>query len=127
MLPFLSFPSETLTHPPTQERTGCGAVLVKGGHLNQQQGQQQGQEPQTEAVDVLYVGATGETHELRGPWIHTGNTHGTGGFRPCNRATPLRYLLPACADTQVADPRIASMHGRHVPVNIICIGWRLQD
>ncbi len=59
-------------------------MLVKGGHLQhyqQQQGQQQGQEAraEAEAVDVLYVGATGETHELRGPWIHTGNTHGTGG------------------------------------------------
>ncbi len=44
---------------------GPRAVIVKGGHLGG-----------TEAVDLLYDGRT--FLELRGPWIDTRNTHGTG-------------------------------------------------
>ncbi len=45
---------------------GCGAVLVKGGHLGEGE----------EAVDVLYYG--GEARVYRGPYHKTRNTHGTG-------------------------------------------------
>ncbi len=44
---------------------GPNAVIVKGGHV-----------PGEEAVDVLYDGH--EFVELRGPWIDSPNTHGTG-------------------------------------------------
>jgi hydroxymethylpyrimidine/phosphomethylpyrimidine kinase len=44
---------------------GPSAVIVKGGHL-----------PGAEAVDLLYDGHL--FVELRGPWIETRNTHGTG-------------------------------------------------
>ena len=44
---------------------GCGAVLLKGGHVAGQ-----------EALDVLFDGAV--HHVLRRSWIETRNTHGTG-------------------------------------------------
>jgi hydroxymethylpyrimidine/phosphomethylpyrimidine kinase len=43
---------------------GCGAVLVKGGHM------------EGEAVDVLFDG--GEFREFPAPRIDTRHTHGTG-------------------------------------------------
>ena len=46
-------------------RSGAGAVLVKGGHLDSDV-----------AVDVVWDGA--RLHELSGPRVATGNTHGTG-------------------------------------------------
>jgi hydroxymethylpyrimidine/phosphomethylpyrimidine kinase len=44
---------------------GCGAVLLKGGHV-----------AGTAAVDVLFDGK--DHHVLQMPWIDTRNTHGTG-------------------------------------------------
>lgn len=77
-----------------QRRTGCGAVLVKGGHLHAAQQQKAlasagasppdgassctaaaGQQP-AEVVDVLFDGR--EVHRLSGPAYNTNNTHGTG-------------------------------------------------
>jgi len=45
-------------------KTGCSAVLIKGGHL------------EGEAIDLLYTGE--EYHFFRSERIHTKNTHGTG-------------------------------------------------
>lgn len=64
---------------------GAVAVLVKGGHLEQES-----------ATDVLLVG--GELHELRGPWIDARNTHGTG----CILASAIAFHLGAGADLRVA-------------------------
>jgi len=44
---------------------GCGAVLLKGGHVRG-----------ADAIDILFDGAT--HHVMRRPWIETSNTHGTG-------------------------------------------------
>jgi hydroxymethylpyrimidine/phosphomethylpyrimidine kinase len=44
---------------------GCGAVLLKGGHV-----------AGVDASDVLFDGT--EHHVMRRPWIDTRNTHGTG-------------------------------------------------
>lgn len=44
---------------------GCGAVVVKGGHMEKE-----------EAIDVFYDGSSFEY--LRGRFIRTKNTHGTG-------------------------------------------------
>ena len=78
-----------------QKLTGCGAVLVKGGHLvHDPQQQQQRESPATSSataaaaaapaatsssnsvVDVLYDGH--RMHRLSLPRVSTGNTHGTG-------------------------------------------------
>ncbi len=47
---------------------GPRVVVVKGGHATADAG--------GEAVDVVWDGAT--VRELRGPWVETDNTHGTG-------------------------------------------------
>ncbi|MGH3715765.1 MAG: bifunctional hydroxymethylpyrimidine kinase/phosphomethylpyrimidine kinase [Micromonosporaceae bacterium] len=52
--------------------TGAGAVVIKGGHLHGEL--DAGGRPQ--AVDVLWHAGAAEL--LRGPWIDTPNTHGTG-------------------------------------------------
>jgi hydroxymethylpyrimidine/phosphomethylpyrimidine kinase len=64
---------------------GAAAVLVKGGHLDQES-----------ATDVLLVG--GELYELHGPWIDARNTHGTG----CILASAIAFHLGAGADLRVA-------------------------
>lgn len=46
---------------------GCGAVLIKGGHLK----------GNNESIDTLYC-ASGETHHFASTFINTPNTHGTG-------------------------------------------------
>ncbi len=46
---------------------GCGAVLLKGGHLDVD-----------ESVDVLYIRDTGRLVSLSTPRVDTPNTHGTG-------------------------------------------------
>jgi hydroxymethylpyrimidine/phosphomethylpyrimidine kinase len=53
-------------------RTGTGAVVVKGGHLEGEV--DEAGRPQ--AVDVAWLDGT--VTYLRGPWIDTPNTHGTG-------------------------------------------------
>ncbi|KAL6763776.1 hypothetical protein V8C86DRAFT_2490168 [Haematococcus lacustris] len=74
-----------------QQRTGCGAVLIKGGHLGpgadqdpQLQGQDEGSggEGGGCVTDVLYDGR--ELHLLHAPRVLTANCHGTvewGGAR----------------------------------------------
>ncbi len=53
---------------------GPRAVLLKGGHLGEGEGQDRGRT--RESIDVLYDGTT--VHELALPWIDTVHTHGTG-------------------------------------------------
>lgn len=52
--------------------TGGDAVVIKGGHLHGEV--DAGGQPQ--AVDVLWH--QGAASQLRGPWVDTGNNHGTG-------------------------------------------------
>ncbi|KAG2431981.1 hypothetical protein HYH02_013197 [Chlamydomonas schloesseri] len=93
-----------------QAMTGCAAVLVKGGHLRPPppppptaNGDAATSDPVAESIDVLYDGSS--LHEFRGPWIHTGNTHGTG----CTLASAISAelakglpLLPAVAAARAA-------------------------
>jgi hydroxymethylpyrimidine/phosphomethylpyrimidine kinase len=60
---------------------GPAAVILKGGHL-----------PGDDAVDVLYDGR--RFVELRGPWIDTRNTHGTGCTFAAALAANLALGLP---------------------------------
>ncbi len=55
--------------------TGCGAVLLKGGHLGEGGGAAADDRGRA-AVDVLFDGE--RTWRLELPWVETGNTHGTG-------------------------------------------------
>jgi hydroxymethylpyrimidine/phosphomethylpyrimidine kinase len=55
--------------PAAAELAALGpAVVVTGGHL--------APDGSSSSVDVLHTG--GRTYELRGPWVDTRNTHGTG-------------------------------------------------
>ncbi|KAG2445538.1 hypothetical protein HXX76_000153 [Chlamydomonas incerta] len=101
-----------------QAMTGCAAVLVKGGHLRPPpppaaNGDGEGNGGAAgagsapvsvaESIDVLYDGST--LHEFRGPWIHTGNTHGTGCTLASAIAAELAKglpLLPAVAAARAA-------------------------
>ncbi|KXZ50218.1 hypothetical protein GPECTOR_17g855 [Gonium pectorale] len=74
-----------------QVRTGCGAVLVKGGHLRPSSSSAADADA-AEVVDVLYDGH--QLHELRGAWVHTGNTHGTGCTLASAIAAELAKGLP---------------------------------
>ena len=60
---------------------GCGAVLLKGGHV-----------AGVDALDVLFDGAA--HHVLRRPWIETRNTHGTGCTLSAAIAANLALGLP---------------------------------
>lgn len=89
---------------------GPKAVLVKGGHVVAQQAeawqrrrqQQQGGQPQARggadedeelvAVDVLFDGE--RMVELRAPYVHTNNTHGTGCTLAAAVAAGLAKGLP---------------------------------
>ncbi|GLC44016.1 hypothetical protein PLESTB_000220200 [Pleodorina starrii] len=89
-----------------QIRTGCGAVLVKGGHLKPAAAAEAAGAAEVEpaeVVDVLYDGE--RLHELRGAWVSTGNTHGTG----CTLASAISAelskglpLLPAVTAARAA-------------------------
>lgn len=67
---------------------GPSAVVLKGGHL-----------PGDEAVDVLYDGR--RFVEMRGPWMTTANTHGTG----CTFAAALAANLALGRPLQEAAER----------------------
>ncbi len=67
---------------------GPRAVMLKGGHL-----------PGDEAVDLLYDGH--RFVEMRGPWIQTANTHGTG----CTLAAALAANLALGRPLQEAAER----------------------
>jgi hydroxymethylpyrimidine/phosphomethylpyrimidine kinase len=60
---------------------GCGAVLLKGGHV-----------AGADALDVLFDGAA--HHVLRRPWVETRNTHGTGCTLSAAIAANLALGLP---------------------------------
>jgi len=53
---------------------GSRAVLIKGGHRPQLQAEAGAE--YSEVVDLLYDGQ--EFHTIRGPWVNTPHTHGTG-------------------------------------------------
>jgi len=55
----------------------CGAVLVKGGHLD------------SEVITNCLIGPDGEGYEIEGPRINSTNTHGTG----CTLASALATLI----------------------------------
>jgi hydroxymethylpyrimidine/phosphomethylpyrimidine kinase len=59
----------------TQGRTATAAAAAAGGGGGGGVAPESGAQ-QKVAVDVLYDGK--EWHELRGPWVETSNTHGTG-------------------------------------------------
>ena len=48
-------------------QTGCGAVLIKGGHL-----------PDDKMCDVLKIADEEQAHRFTAPKIESKNTHGTG-------------------------------------------------
>ena len=93
------------------ELTGCGAVLVKGGHLQDHQKQlppsqtpsvtpNGGHNEDTDVVDVLFDGT--EMYRLSLPRIETNNTHGTGCTLASAIASGLAKELPLLeAVTQV--------------------------
>jgi hydroxymethylpyrimidine/phosphomethylpyrimidine kinase len=54
--------------------TGCGVVVVKGGHLGDPEGAED--TGRREAVDVFFDGK--EYTLLRAPWFEGGSVHGTG-------------------------------------------------
>ena len=72
---------------------GARAVLVKGGHLP-------GRAEHPEAVDIL-VEEDGATTILRGAWIESRDTHGTG----CTLAAALAAYLAHGADLLTATRR----------------------
>ncbi len=72
---------------------GARAVLVKGGHLP-------GRAEHPEAVDIL-VEENGATTILRGAWIDSHDTHGTG----CTLAAALAAYLAHGADLLTATRR----------------------
>jgi hydroxymethylpyrimidine/phosphomethylpyrimidine kinase len=53
---------------------GSRAVLIKGGHRPRLQAEAGAE--YSEVVDLLYDGQ--EFHTIRGPWVNTPHTHGTG-------------------------------------------------
>lgn len=55
-------------------RMGARAVLLKGGHRPRIQAD--ANSGRNEVIDLLYDGR--EFHSIRGPWINTPHTHGTG-------------------------------------------------
>ncbi|WP_257295776.1 bifunctional hydroxymethylpyrimidine kinase/phosphomethylpyrimidine kinase [Endozoicomonas sp. YOMI1] len=59
---------------------GASAVLLKGGHLASDQGNNQ-------AIDLFHDGNT--LHKLESPWVETRNTHGTG----CTLSSAVTALL----------------------------------
>ena len=65
---------------------GCGSVLLKGGHLEEEQ-----------ARDVLAM-AGGAMHEFSSPRIDTPNTHGTG----CTLSSAIAVYLAKGADIPMA-------------------------
>ncbi|EFJ50063.1 hypothetical protein VOLCADRAFT_89047 [Volvox carteri f. nagariensis] len=81
-----------------QLRTGCSAVLVKGGHLKPVCGA--AAEAPAEVVDVLYDGE--QIHELRAAWVRTENTHGTGCTLASAIAAELAKGLPLLAAVTAA-------------------------
>ena len=96
---------------------GCGAVLVKGGHLA-------GGE---HAVDVLWDGT--QMVELALPWVETRSTHGTGCTLAASIAANLALGLGLRAAVESAKAylpgaleRASGLGGGHGPVNH---HWRL--
>lgn len=67
------------------EIIGCNAVLLKGGHLEQEI-----------LTDILYEKGRGITLEMSVPKIKTNNTHGTG----CTYASAIASLLAKGFDLQ---------------------------
>ena len=84
---------------------GSKAVLLKGGHLSNQQ-----------AIDLFYDGQT--LQQLESPWITTQNTHGTG----CTLSSAVTALLAqgyALTEAVTAAKKYISeaiAHGRHLTI-----------
>ncbi|MGO0308970.1 bifunctional hydroxymethylpyrimidine kinase/phosphomethylpyrimidine kinase [Endozoicomonas acroporae] len=88
---------------------GASAVLLKGGHLASDRGNNQ-------AVDLFHDGNT--LHQLESPWIETRNTHGTG----CTLSSAVTALLardyPLIDAVRSAKEYIAGAIGHADQLNI---------
>jgi hydroxymethylpyrimidine/phosphomethylpyrimidine kinase len=73
---------------------GPKTVIVKGGHL-----------PGDEAVDLFYDGS--EFLELRGPWVRSQNTHGTGCTFSAALASNLALGTPVRQAAELAKQYVA--------------------
>ena len=79
----LSSPDEMERAADKILRTGCGAVLVKGGHLSD-----------NSMCDVLKIAGEDKAHRFTAPKIESRNTHGTGCTLSSAIATFLALGLP---------------------------------
>ncbi len=75
---------EAITQGKALASTTGSQVLVKGGHLDSS-----GADPGRQATDAL-VGPDGSVTVVRGRWVDTRNTHGTG----CSLSSALAALRP---------------------------------
>lgn len=103
-------------------RTGCAAVIIKGGHLS------------GDADDYLYIADEDRYHSISGQRIESKNTHGTGctfsaalcaglaGGMSLPDASRLAKKFVTAAITSALD--IGSGHG---PTNHIAAGNALRD
>ncbi|GIL58091.1 hypothetical protein Vafri_12939 [Volvox africanus] len=95
-----------------QVKARCGAVLIKGGHMKPVG---TANDP-AEVVDVLYDGE--QLHELRGAWIHTDNTHGTGCTLASAIAAELAKGLPLRAAISAARAALQTALKASAPLNL---------
>ncbi|GIL79240.1 hypothetical protein Vretifemale_8627 [Volvox reticuliferus] len=95
-----------------QVKTRCGAVLIKGGHMKPTG---TADDP-ADVVDILYDGE--QLHELRGAWIHTGNTHGTGCTLASAIAAELAKGLPLRAAVSAARSALQTALRASVPLSL---------
>ena len=113
-----------------QQLTGCGAVLVKGGHLQcppQAEMEAGGSEPHPApgslgaaaddlVVDVLFDGETTTRFSL--PRVETGNTHGTGCTLASAIAAGLAKGLPLREAVRQAKQYVQQALARSAPLAI---------
>ncbi|KAG2498573.1 hypothetical protein HYH03_003324 [Edaphochlamys debaryana] len=132
--PIASVPDMRRAAQELQEKTGCGAVLVKGGHLRPSHpgpgahgnggggGLTRGWCGTAvpvgghEAVDVLYDGV--RHTELRGAWVDTGNTHGTGCTLASAIAAELAKGLPLLPAVTAARAALAEALRASAPLRL---------
>ena len=89
---------------------GARAVLVKGGHLEERR---QATGDRRQAVDV-FLDETGEITILRGEWIDSRNTHGTGCVLAAAIASGLAQGWPLAEAVRHAKVFVANAI-RHAP------------
>ena len=109
-------PARSLAEMEEQARAligfGCGAVLLKGGHLASST-----RAPNVLATDVLVLD-DGSCERIEAPWITTANTHGTG----CTLSAAITAFLaggvalPEAVRRAKAYLTAALEHGRHLRI-----------